>query len=65
MKLIKKLIFFIILVLIVSIAVIGFYGYTFYKQTIEKVPLESRITEIRNDYTFVKKENLPKEYDVA
>lgn len=62
MKLIRKIIFFILVIIIVAGAGITFYGYRFYKETIDKVPLESRITEVRNDYTFVKKEDLPKEF---
>ena len=62
MKLIKKIILFTLLIIIIVIIGVSFYGYNFYKQTIEKVPLKSRITEIRNDYTFIKKEDLPKEY---
>ena len=62
MKLIRKIIFFILVIIIVAGAGITFYGYRYYKETIDKVPLESRITEVRNDYTFVKKEDLPKEF---
>lgn len=62
MRLIKKFIFFIILIVIIATIGFGVYGYNYYKQTIEKVPLESKITEIRNDYTYIKKEDLPKMY---
>ena len=62
MRLIKKFIFFIILIVIIATLGFGVYGYNYYKQTIEKVPLESKITEIRNDYTYIKKEDLPKMY---
>lgn len=62
MKLIKKIIFWFLIILIIVIVGISFYGYRYYKETIEKVPLQSRITEIRNDYTFVKKEDMPRKY---
>ena len=62
MRLIKKFIFFIILIVIIATIGFGVYGFNYYKQTIEKVPLESKITEIRNDYTYIKKEDLPKLY---
>ena len=62
MKLIRKIIFWFLIILIIVILGFTFYGYRYYKETIDKVPLQSRITEIRNDYTFVKKEDMPEQY---
>lgn len=62
MKLIKKIILWFLIILIIVIVGIGFYGYRYYKETIEEVPLQSRITEIRNDYTYVKKEDMPRKF---
>ena len=62
MKLIRKIILWFLIILIIVTVGITFYGYKYYKETIEKVPLQSRITEIRNDYTFVKKEDMPRQY---
>lgn len=62
MKAIKKFIRFVLLVLIIAIAVLIFFGRQFYKDTIKEVPLSTKIEEVRENYTFVKKENLPKDY---
>ena len=62
MKLIRKIILWFLIIIIMVTVGITFYGYKYYKETIDKVPLQSRITEIRNDYTFVKKEDMPKKY---
>ena len=62
MKLIRKILICILIILLLAIIGLGVYGYKFYKETVTKVPLSTRIEEIRNDYTFVKKEDLPKEY---
>lgn len=62
MKKIFKFIFFIIVLLIIVAIGIAFYGYRYYKETIEKVPISTRVEEIRNDYTFIKGSDLPKEY---
>ncbi len=62
MKLIRKIILWFLIIIIMVTVGITFYGYKYYKETIEKVPLQSRITEIRNDYTFVKKEDMPRQY---
>lgn len=62
MKVVKR----IILVLVVLMIFVGTgvitYGYAFYRQTIAKVPIETKVTEIRNDYTYVKSEDLPELY---
>ena len=62
MKLIRRIIFWFLIIIIIAGVGVSFYGYNYYKETIDKVPLQSRITEIRNDYTFTKKEDLPKQY---
>ncbi len=62
MKVLKK----VILVLVVLMIFVGTglmtYGYAFYRQTIAKVPIDTKVTEIRNDYTYVKSEELPEIY---
>lgn len=62
MKLIRKILIYILIILLLAIVGLGIYGYKFYKDTITKVPLSTRIEEIRNDYTFVGKNDLPREY---
>ena len=58
MKSIMKFIRFVLILLIVFIAVIIFYGKKYYDKTIDEVPLATKIQEIREDYTFIKKEDL-------
>ena len=50
MKIFKRIIVSLLaLILIVGIGV-GIYGYIYYKQTVKQVPIEARVTEIRNDH---------------
>lgn len=65
MKLIKRLILLIFIILIISTIVIGIYGYLYYREIIEKVPISSKVTEIRNEPSFVKIEDIPDFYKNA
>lgn len=62
MKVVKK----VILVLVVLMIFVGTgvitYGYAFYRQTVDKVPIETKVTEIRNEYTYVNSGELPEIY---
>ncbi len=62
MKKIRRLLLFILIICLISIIGIGLYGYKYYKETVGKVPVTSKILEIREGYTFIKKEDVPKEY---
>ena len=62
MKIIRKFILFIIILIIIAILCLTFYGYIYYKQTINKEPLETKVNDIRSDFTYVKKEQLPEYY---
>lgn len=62
MKLIKKLIIIIILLIIAVTVGVSIYGYNYYKEITDKVPLKSKIMEVQNDYTYVKKEELPEQF---
>ena len=62
MKLIKKIIIVILLLAIAVTVGVSIYGYNYYKEITAKVPLKSKITEIQNDYTYVKKEELPEQF---
>ena len=59
MKLIKKILLFFISLIIILLIGITIYGYQFYKETISKEPLEDKVKEITNNYTYVKKEDMP------
>lgn len=62
MKIIKKLILWIISSIIIISVAVGIYGYQYYAETMKKESIESKIQEIRQDYTYVKKEDLPQDY---
>lgn len=62
MKIIKKLILWIISSIIIISVAVGIYGYQYYAETTKKESIESKIQEIRQDYTYVKKEDLPQDY---
>ena len=62
MKIIKKLILWIISSIIIISVAVGIYGYQYYAETMKKESIESKIKEIRQDYTYVKKEDLPQDY---
>lgn len=62
MKIIKKLILWIISSIIIISVAVGIYGYQYYAKTMKKESIESKIQEIRQDYTYVKKEDLPQDY---
>lgn len=62
MKTIRKfIVLIIILILFVALFLTG-YGYIYYKQTTSKVPLETKINDIRSEFTFAKEEQLPEYY---
>ena len=62
MKLIKRVLLFFISMIIILLIGITIYGYQFYKETISKEPLEDKVKEITNNYTYVKKEDMPQNY---
>ena len=62
MKVFKRIIISLLVLITISVAGVSIYGYVYYKQTVSKVPIETRVTEIRNDYTFVKSSNIPEIY---
>lgn len=62
MKIIKKLILWIISSIIIISVAVGIYGYQYYAEIMKKESIESKIQEIRQDYTYVKKEDLPQDY---
>lgn len=62
MKIIRKLMILIILIVVIFGAIITGYSYIFYKKTLKKESLSTKVTEIRNDFTYVKKDDLPRCY---
>lgn len=62
MKVVKRVILVLVVLMIFTGTGLITYGYAFYRQTIAKVSIDTKVTEIRNDYTYVKKEELPELY---
>ena len=62
MKKIKKIIIFIIVVIIIITLYIGWYGHEYYEELITKVPIETKVSEIRSDYTYVKSDEISDYY---
>lgn len=62
-KLIKRLIFFIILILFLIFGLFVYKGYDMYKQAIEEMSIEEKIAEIKAEkINYIKYEELPKDY---
>ena len=59
---IRKLIIFVILLIVVFAAIFTGAGYWFYRSKIQEKPISTKVTEIRNEFTYVKKDELPKYY---
>ena len=62
MSKIKKFFIFILLIIISVIAFVGWYGYKYYEEIVAKNPIEVKVKEIRDDYTFVKSSDIPENY---
>ena len=58
----KKFLLILLLILILTAASLGIYGYSLYSQAIKKEPLISKIEQIQSDENYVKYENLPQDY---
>ena len=61
-KLIKKLLLLIFLLIIIIAVVVGGYGYLYYKSKTSENPLSTKISKIRNQTSYVLKNDLPKNY---
>lgn len=59
MKLIKKILIFVLIIIFIILALIGLQGYNLYNKAISKVSLADKVSEIRNDENFVKFSDLP------
>ena len=59
MKLIKKILIFVLIIIFIILASIGLQGYNLYNKAISKVSLADKVSEIRNDENFVMFSDLP------
>lgn len=62
MKAIKKFFGFLILIIILAVVGIVVYGRTFYENKMKEEPLSAKISEIREGYKYIKKEDIPDYY---
>ena len=62
MKLIKKIVLFIILIILFIIAIFTYKGYTLYKEALEKTSIEEKIAEITSKENYTKIEDMPEFY---
>ena len=62
MKKIRNFFIFILIVLVFVIVAVGWYGHKYYERLVSKVPIDTKVEEIRNDYTFVKSEDISEYY---
>ena len=62
MNFVKKLILFIMSIVIIGIGIFVGQGYNMYKTALEEESLEKKIEAIRNNENYIKIEDLPKDY---
>lgn len=62
MKAFRRILIILLLLIVIVAGVVFGYGYFYYKQIIKDNPLEEKVSEIKNDYTYVKKEDIPDYY---
>lgn len=61
MKLLKKILLFIIIIILVVSTFIGLQGYNLYNTAVSKISLSDKVAKIRNDENFVKFSDLPED----
>lgn len=65
MKFVRRLLLFILVIIVLVSSFIIFNGYNMYKNAISEVSLDKKVSNIRNDVNFVKIEGVPKYYGEA
>ena len=65
MKFVRRLLLFILVIIVLVSSFIIFNGYNMYKNAISEVSLDKKVSNIRNDVNFVKIEDVPKYYGEA
>lgn len=65
MKFVRRLLLFILVIIVLVSSFIIFNGYNMYKKAISEVSLDKKVSNIRNDVNFVKIEDVPKYYQDA
>lgn len=62
MKVIKRIIIFIILIILLAGAMLTYQGYTMYKQALDKISVKEKVAELQSQKNYTKFEYLPKFY---
>ena len=62
MKVIKRVIIFIILVVLFVGAILTYQGYTMYKEALDKISVKDKVAELRAQENYAKFEDLPEFY---
>ncbi len=62
MKVIKRIIIFIILVILFAGAILTYQGYTMYKQALDKISVKDKVEELRAQENYTRFEDLPEFY---
>jgi len=57
-----KFLMFFIVVLLIIIGVVIFYGYSYHKSNVDKVPIDAKVLELRKEATYVTKDKISKDY---
>lgn len=65
MKFVKRLIFTILLIIIIAISAITYFGYNMYQEAISKTSIADRIQEIKNDENYLTIDNIPNDFKHA
>lgn len=62
MKVVKKIIIFIILVVLFAGAILTYQGYAMYKEALDKISVKDKVEELRAQENYTRFEDLPKFY---
>lgn len=62
MKVIKRIIIFIILVVLFAGAILTYQGYTMYKEALDKISVKDKVAELQAQENYTKFEDLPEFY---
>lgn len=62
MKVIKRIVFFIILVALFAGAILTYQGYNMYKEALDKISVKDKVAELQSEESYTKFEDLPEFY---
>ena len=62
MKVIKRIIIFIILIILLAGAMLTYQGYTMYKKALDRISVKEKVAELQSQKNYTKFDDLPKFY---